>query len=163
MPAQNVPHQNWQSLGSGSWGGNTAYGAGGTPVARDSLDAARLGSAVGRVPSAEYPDGYLGTINARRSDRLLNSLKNRENQKSYQRGVHKGERIDPGDYLWPDELQPDRAIRNEMKGLKTGPLMEVVSAPHLVNDGKANTIANEPAVINQVRASQLRNLVPTWR
>ena len=163
MPAQNVPHQNWQSLGSGTWGANTAYGAGGTPVARDGLDAARMGSSVGRVPSAEYPDGYLGTINSRRSDRLLDSLKNRENQRSYQRGVHKGERIDPGDYLWPSELQPDRGLRNEMKGVRTAPIGQAVTNTHLVNDGKANTVSDVPVVMNQVRGSQLRNLLPTWR
>lgn len=163
MPAQNVPHQNWQSLGSGVWGGNTAYGAGGTPVARDSLDAARLGSSVGRVPSAEYPDGYLGTINDRRSDRLLDSLKTRQNQKNYQRGVHKGERIDPGDYLWPSELQPDRGLKNELRGVRTAPISVVIEPQHLVNDGKADMVSNEPGVINQVRSSQLRNLLPSWR
>ena len=84
MPAQNVPHQNWQSLGAGSWGGATAYGAGGTPVARDSIDAARMGSSVGRVPSAEYPDGTWYDHDPSLIE-LLDSRKNRENQRSYQK------------------------------------------------------------------------------
>lgn len=159
-----MPHQNWQSLGAGGLYGAISYGNGGGTsggVARDGLDASRLGA--GRIPSAEYPDGYLGTINNRRADRLLDSLKSRQNQRSYQRGVHKGERIDPGDYLWPNALQPDRGIRNEANGMKTGPMMELAPRPHLVNDGKANTTANTPAEINPVRGAQLRKLMPVWR
>lgn len=83
---------------------------------RDPLDAARSGLS-GFVPEASYPDGYLGTIQSRREDRLLDSLKGRQNQRSYQRGVHKGERIDPGDYLWPSELQPMRRIAVQMAGV----------------------------------------------
>ena len=67
-----------------------------------------------RVPSAEWPDGYLGTINSRREDKLLNRLKKNLNQRGYQRGVHKGERIDPGDYFWPDEYGPDAGIARQM-------------------------------------------------
>ena len=80
---------------------------------RDPVDAARsmLGA---RTPSAEYPDGYLGTINSRREDRLLNSLKKSLNQRAYQRGVHKGERIDPGDYYWPDEYSNEAGIMRQM-------------------------------------------------
>ena len=47
------PSQNWQSLGGGGMYGYNNQGGAGTPVARDSLDATRIG--VGRVPSAEYP------------------------------------------------------------------------------------------------------------
>lgn len=79
---------------------------------RDPVDAARcmMGQ---RVPSAEYPDGYLGTINTRRSDRLLDSLKNNLNQRAYQRGVHKGERIEPHDYFWPDEFSADSGLARQ--------------------------------------------------
>lgn len=76
-------------------GGAITYtgGSGGTLMsgARDILDARRLMD-TGHVPSAEYPDGYLGTIGAgtRRQDRLLNNIGNRATQRSYQRGVHKG-------------------------------------------------------------------------
>jgi hypothetical protein len=93
-------HQNWQYLGaSGYVGAYTTTGGGGTPVVpRGDLDFLRLG--VGRTPSAEYPDGYLGTMRSRRDDRgmptdtLLDSLKSRQNQRGYQRGVHKGEVLD---------------------------------------------------------------------
>lgn len=97
-------------------------GAGQTPPAemlhfRDPLDARR--SMMGnRMPQAEYPDGYLGTIVSRRNDRMLNSFKNRLTERSYQRGVHKGERIDQGDYFWPDQFNPQTAIRYEARGLK---------------------------------------------
>ena len=160
-----MPSQNVQSLGAGGlYGGYTVNGGGGgttIPVAHDQLDRMRIG--LGRTPNAQYPDGYLGTIQSRREDRLLNSLKNRLTQRSYQRGVHKGERIDQSDYFWPASLGPDRGIRNEMRGMRTGPAIELAPAPHLVNDGKANTRAMEPAQINQARASQLARMRPAWR
>ena len=106
------PHQNIQSLGAnGLYGTYTNYGGGGTPVARSEMDFLRMG--VGREPSAEYPDGYLGTIRTRRDDRgrpnsvseqVLNGLKIRQTQRGYQRGVHRGERIDPNDYYLPREF-----------------------------------------------------------
>jgi hypothetical protein len=158
-------HQNWQSLGaSGLYGGNTAYGptgSAGVPVTHSQLDALRIGQ--GRTPEAEYPDGYLGTIRSRRDDRLLDSLKNRVNQRAYQRGVHKGERIDQSDYFYPKGLDPQRGIRNQARGKKTGPLLELAPAPHLVNDGKANIVANEPAQLDPKRTSQLSSLRPAWR
>lgn len=157
--------QNVQSLGAGGlYGGYTVNGGGGgftSPVSHDALDRMRIG--LGRTPSAEYPDGYLGTIRSRREDRLLDSLKNRLTQRSYQRGVHKGERIDQSDYFWPSAMQPDRGLRNEARGMRTGPLMQFAPPPHLVNDGKANTRAFEPAQVNQQRASQLARMRPSWR
>lgn len=57
-----------------------------------------------RTPEAQYPDGYLGTINTRRGDRLLDSLKQRQTNRPYTRGIHKGERLDQRDYDWPDEF-----------------------------------------------------------
>jgi len=97
--------------------GQPVQGGGGSGQAlairfRDPVDAARtmMGQ---RVPQAQYPDGYLGTINSRREDRLLNSLKKNLNQRAYQRGVHKGERIDPGDYFWPDGYGPDAGLMRQ--------------------------------------------------
>ena len=91
-------HQNVQNLGAGGmYGTNTTYGGGGVPIARSEIDESRMG--IGRQPSAEYPDGYLGTIRSRRDDRgrssstsdtVLDSMKNRVGQRSYQRGVHRG-------------------------------------------------------------------------
>lgn len=160
MPSTNpnVGNANWSALGAGSfYGSSTAVGGGGN-IARDHLDAERMG--VARIPSAEYPDGYLGTINSRRGDRLLDSLK--QNTRSYTRGVHKGERIDPGDYIWPANMQPDRGLKNEARGMKTAPLLELAPHPHLVNDGKVDITSNVPAAIDPNRRSQLGRLVPVW-
>lgn len=156
--------QNTQSLGAGGlYGTYTVNGGGGggtVPVTRDTLDAARIGQ--GRTPEAEYPDGYLGTIRTRREDRLLDSLKSRNNERSYQRGVHKGERIDPGDYFYPPGLDPARGIRNQQRGVKTAPLMELAPHPHLQNDGKADAPNSVPGEINPKRVAQLGHLRPRW-
>lgn len=170
-------HQNIQSLGaSGLYGTYTNYGGGGVPVARSELDYLRMG--VGREPQAEYPDGYLGTIRSRRDDRgrpnsasevVLEGVK-RLNQRSYQRGVHRGERIDPSDYYLPRELSMDRGIRRQMAAARRGqpalrnaPVVALAPAPHLVNDGKANTKHNAPYEVNQRRVDQVSRLKPDWR
>lgn len=115
------PAQNWMGLGAGGMYGT--FTQSGSPMARSNIDGARLG--IGRAPQAEYPDGYLGTLRSRRDDKgkptdtVLDSLKSRANQRSYQRGVHKGERIDPGDYMWPAEWNPETGVKNQAKGKKT--------------------------------------------
>lgn len=167
---QNAP-QNWQSIGASGYYGNNHVisGGGGQPVSHGELDRLRIGQ--GRTPEAEYPDGFLGTIPTRRGDRLLSSLKSRVNQRSYQRGVHKGERIDPSDYCYPLELQPDRGLRRQMRGRATSNGMvvpraslntEFDPAPHLVNDGKADTVAEQPLEVNLRRREQLARLMPSW-
>lgn len=170
-------HQNVQSLGaSGLYGTYTNYGGGGVPVARSELDYLRMG--VGREPQAEYPDGYLGTIRTRRDDRgrpnsvseqVLQGLKVRQGQRGYQRGVHRGERIDPQDYFLPKELSMDRGIRRQMAAARknqavprNAPVFSLAPAPHLVNDGKANTKANAPYEVNQRRVAQNERLKPGW-
>jgi hypothetical protein len=177
--AGSSPHQNVQYLGAGGmYDTNTTYGGGGVPIARSELDFLRMG--VGREPSAEYPDGYLGTIRTRRDDRgrpnsasekVLDSLKVRIGQKSYQRGVHRGERVDPQGYYYPDSLRADRGIRRQMRASYDGnayvtsryaPQFDMVPPPHLVNDGKANMRANEPGQIDEKRAAQLRRFKPAW-
>jgi hypothetical protein len=143
------------------------------------MDFLRLG--VGRTPSAEYPDGYLGTIRSRRDDRgngtdtVLDSLKNRQNQRAYQRGVHKGERIDPAQYMWPENLEPDRRINPKnykmmdndggltMVAKRYTPEVELAPAPHLVNDGKANISSNVPAEFNPRTAQYFQHLKPRWQ
>lgn len=90
---------------------NVHYGP--EPFARDSLDARRM--MIGATPEAQYPDGYLGTIKSRRDDRLVNALKDRQSARPYQRGVHKGERVDPRDYFWDRKaMDPDDGIRRGM-------------------------------------------------
>ena len=174
------PHQNIQNLGAGGmYGTNTNYGGGGTPVARSELDSLRIG--VGRQPQAEYPDGYLGTIRSRRddkgrrsstSDRVLDSLKQRTAQRPYQRGVHKGERIDASSYYYPSGLSPERGLERQARAVRNGnvmtvkrnrPMTELVTAPHLVNDGKANITANGVDDFNKIRSKQFDNMKPSWR
>jgi len=173
-------HQNIQSLGaSGLSGTYTNYGGGGVPVARSELDFLRIG--VGREPQAEYPDGYLGTIRSRRddrgrpsstSDKVMDSLKSRVGQRSYQRGVHRGERIDPSDYYYPGGLEADRGIKRQMKAVKDGNVMRakrnteattIVPTPHLVNDGKANIKSTSPGEINKRRVDQFARMRPQWQ
>lgn len=130
------------------------------------------------------PDGYLGTIRSRRddkgkpyaiSDTVLDSLKNRQNQRAYQRGVHKGERIDPASYMWPENLEPDRRLKPSlykevevdgslvMMGKRNTPKMALAPAPHLVNDGKADVSANVPAEFNPRTGALFAHLKPRWQ
>lgn len=170
MPWNNLnATQNWQSLGAGGVYGSFNYGGGGTPAARSDIDSQRMGT--GRVPQAEYPDGYLGSIRSRRDDKgkpystsevVLNSLQARVNQKSYQRGVHKGERIDPGDYAWPDNWNEQTGISNQFKGRKTTAIGITTRPTHLVNDGKADIPNTVPTVINTRRREQFSRLRPQW-
>lgn len=172
-------HQNWQYLGgNGFTGSYTTTGGGGTPITgRSEIDFLRMG--VGKTPEAEYPDGYLGTIRSRRDDRgngtdtVLDSLKSRQNQRAYQRGVHKGERIDPGQYYWPKGLEPDKRLKvtprivdndgaTNMMVTKYAPNSYLAPAPSLINDGKANIKGNDPIDVNVVRAHRLSHLTPGW-
>ena len=168
------PQQNWQSIGGNGLNGYNNQGGQGMPVARGDLDSIRIGT--GRVPSAEYPDGYLGTIRSRRDDRLLDSNKSRVGQKAYQRGVHKGERIEPSAYYWSPEFNAEMGIKRQMKAKltnvngvniymvpKAGQDLRLIPAPHLVNDGKANTIATSPGEINERRQAMMSYLKPAWR
>ena len=177
-------HNNWQYLGaSGYIGAYTTTGGGGTPVVpRSAMDFLRIG--VGRAPQAEYPDGYLGTIRTRRDDKgkpysigdtVLDSLKNRQNQRAYQRGVHRGERIDPAQYLWPENLKPDRRLKEKnyhltdvegavvFLGARNAPKMALAPAPHLVNDGKANISSNVPAEFNPRTGQNFQHMKPRWQ
>lgn len=171
MPWTNLsPNQNWQSLGAGGMFGSFNYGGGGTPAARSDLDQIRMG--VGRVPHAEYPDGFLGTTRSRRDDKgkpnavsevVLDSLKTRINQRSYQRGVHKGERIDPGDYVWAPEWGNETGIKNQMRGRRTALVdIRTVLPVKLVNDGKADIPNSIQGQINPRRRDQFARLRPNW-
>jgi len=147
-------------------GGATQPVLGPAPVFRDAKDQ-RL-SAFGATPDTQYPDGYLGTMDSnRRQDKLLSSVK-RQNHRSYSRGVHKGERINPGDYLWPEEFNPMTGIELEAQGLKFSP--PGAEPIRLTNDGKAGPRGiprgldrPQQEQIDVQRQSMLKRLVPAWR
>lgn len=162
---------------------NYSGGSGGMLLsgARDVLDARRLMD-TGHIPSAEYPDGYLGTLGAgtKRQDRLLNSIGNRATQRSYQRGIHKGERIDPSDYYWTEDVNPTAGLRAQARGQKWTQKASLIGSP-LVNDGKSNTLVAtqdrfataariyEQEItpgftgVNEERRAQLQRFRPAWR
>ncbi|MFE9412381.1 hypothetical protein ACFYN0_26835 [Streptomyces sp. NPDC006704] len=148
----------YQLPGAGSavvgGGGSTRItGAQAISQARQSMSAPRLGD-------AEYPDGYLGTLNSRRSDRLANSTE-RSNTRPYSRGVHKGSRLAPKDYHWPSDFGPMTGIEYQMRGRKwtaTG----TPEGTHLVNSGKTHVTPSDPEH-NAQRAKALAALLPAWR
>lgn len=133
---------------------------------RDPLDARRAMQG-NRIPQAEYPDGYLGTLTSRRDDRVLNQLKKNLNQRSYQRGVHKGEKIDPADYLWPPEFGPMSGLERQLTGLRAAPLMTVAEqmqtygAPQVSRVRGVGSLTTNPP--NPQQTSDLRRLGPSWK
>lgn len=142
----------------------TMYGP--APVFRNAKDM-RL-SGYGTGTDTQYPDGYLGTMSAnRRQDKIIGSM-SRMNARQYSRGVHKGERINPGDYLWPDEFNLYTALEYEAKGLKFAP---TGSAPvRLTNDGRVGPRGisrdqkrDEATEMSLERRSRLKSLTPNWR
>ena len=78
-------------------------------------------------------------------------------------------------YYWPREVGPMRGIERQMKSVlvnnngaimymspRSAPETHLTPAPHLVNDGKANTVANEPGQIDARRQAMLAYLRPVW-
>lgn len=135
------------------------------PVFRNQKDA-RL-AAFGASPDAQYPDGYLGTITNRRQDKIQSAVV-RQNQRQYTRGVHKGERINPGDYIWPKEFNLYTGIDLMAKGKKFAPTG--AANPHLTNDGKvgpkgipSGLSRPQKPTIDAQRQKMLKTLAPTWR
>jgi hypothetical protein len=127
-------------------GGGMLYGNTQGIQFRSPLDARR--AAKGQLSQAEWPDGYLGNIIDRRQDKLLQAVRARQEGPSYQRGVHKGSRIDPKQYFWPaDDMGPDEGIDRRTQvavddyGMVT--MVQKRQAPKgqpiqvLVNDGKS--------------------------
>ena len=169
MPA--MQHQqafsNWAG-GTYPQAGDTQAVLGPSPVFRDAKD--RQLAAFGASPDTNYPDGYLGTqpSTSRRSDKLLDSV-HRANQRSYSRGVHKGERINPGDYLWPKEFNLLTGVEYEAQGLKWSPQGYIPKV--LTNDGKMGPRGiptgdfdrQHMEIVDRNRQSMLSNLLPNWR
>lgn len=171
---------NWQYLppmGIGQPGAPVrANGGGGTDVLtfRDPLDAKRSAFG-GRMPAATYPDGYLGTITDRRQDRIKQVARKRMNDRSYQRGVHAGDKVDPGDYKWPDAggVRPTAGLEYEARGLKWTQQGSVTE--RLAHGGKVNAltpaqmaelqkkygISEVMADIDPIRRERLKKMLPS--
>jgi hypothetical protein len=80
---------------------------------RDPLDAARSGAfGSGRVGEATYPDGYLQPSDSRRRDAPA-SVYGRLTDRSYQRGINAGVKMDQAHYFWPIEQDPNRRLAEE--------------------------------------------------
>lgn len=151
----------------GGGGGQTLSGY------RDLLDA-RRSAAAPRTPNAEYPDGYLGNINSRRQDRLLSAVQSRLTSRSYQRGVHKGEKIEGGDYFWPPEFNNMSGLEAQARGQKWGPVgstpaeqINHMGKNHLLSPAEMGRTAaqynvHEVIPTDPVRQSKLKRLAPTW-
>jgi hypothetical protein len=118
MSGQDLFWQNKQPWLATNFGGPNGAGGGfGTPAdtgaitqGRDVLDNIRMHPNSSRNGAAEYPDGYLGTITGQRQDRLNSGVVGRLSDRSYQRGIHKGTKMDPQQYFWPEEYSSDRGI-----------------------------------------------------
>ena len=151
----------WQDLWSVFTGNSPNPGP--MPHIRDAMDAERL--AWRHTPEAMYPDGYLGTVGGRRSGDNIRQRIWRD-QRSYSRGVHKGERLDLSSYLWPEEFHPLSGIINEAY---TG--QRFVSAAYgeepviLANDGKPGPHEiGTPVQINDAAwPDRLSQFLPSWR
>jgi hypothetical protein len=112
--------------GPGAPGGTTTGGGGnaGAIQYRSPLDAARASQ--GQLGQAAYPDGYLGTIIDRHEDKLLAAVQNKLTERSYQRGVHVGEKIAGTDYFWEGKsITPDMRLRAESRAVVINHLMSV--------------------------------------
>lgn len=140
----------------------TGYGSP-PPHFRSALEMDRL--AWRRTPEATYPNGYIdSSMTTRREDKVQQAIW--RNQRSYTRGVHKGERIDMSDYLWPQEFNLASGLVNQATtGLRyVSPAMSE-EPKMLTNDGKPGPALNPdgtPVPINPDRAAQLSKFKPPW-
>lgn len=165
MASNDYAFANWGG-GYDPASGETTAVLGPSPVFRDAKD--RQLAAFGATPDTMHPDGYLGTMSSnRRQDKLLDSVK-RQNHRSYSRGVHKGERINPGDYVWPEEMNLFTGLEMQSKGLKFAP--PGAEPVRITNDGKAGPRGiprgldrPQQEQIDMQRRSMLKRLVPQWK
>ncbi|MFD4858477.1 hypothetical protein [Streptomyces atratus] len=136
-------------------------GGGGFPVvgARSALDMRRM-MQTGFTPDADYPDGYLGTGTGRHQDKLLQSYgSNVRYDRPYDRGVHKGDKVDRGDYDWPSWLTPmsgiERQARTQQRYAPRGRPADAPSIP----GSNANPHNSGP----QQSTADVAKFAPTWR
>lgn len=162
--AQQTSFTSWNSPAEPP-GAGTALSYGPAPVFRSAKD--ELIAGYRSSPTVQYPDGYLGTMSAnRRQDKILGSL-SRMNARQYSRGVHKGERINPGDYIWPDEFNKMTGLVLQSQGKKFAP--PGAEPVRLTNDGKVGPRGlptpdeNQAQELNPARRAYFKNLKPAWR
>ena len=141
---------------------NQASLNGPAPFFRDQLDYLRSGWR--RTPEAQYPDGYLGTINTRRNDRLLDGLKQRQAAGPKVRGIHKGDQMDARDYYWQPEFNPMSGLVNQAMGIETddGFIVKRYVSPALVNDPMAPEYMNPRRANILARSEGCQGLTPPW-
>lgn len=129
------------------------------PWFRDRLDGLRSA----RIPTAMYPDGYLGTTRNRREDRLRVNGGARQNVRNYQRGIHVGARVEPQQYLWTESVYPEAGIEAQMRGEKWS-VTPVDDATFLTNDGKPMPRGGMSLRhYDEYLKSQYARLAPNWR
>lgn len=165
MSQQTPSFASWNTPDT-SAGTNSHVSFGPTPVFRNAKD--QMLSGYRTIQDTQYPDGYLGTMSSnRRQDKILGSL-SRMNARQYSRGVHKGEKINTGDYFWPDEFNKYTAIQYQMVGQKFAPTG--AEPVRLTNDGKVgprgisrNPDNGDSQEISAERRAKLRSLKPAWR
>lgn len=146
-------------------GAGSAVTYGPAPVFRSAKDSLLSGHR--SQPDTTHPDGYLGTMSAnRRQDKILGTL-SRMNARQYSRGVHKGERINAGDYIWPDEFNNQTGLLMQSQGKKFAP--PGAEPVRLTNDGKVGPRGiptndeNQAQEINPERRSYFKSLMPAWK
>lgn len=173
MPTSFAQHQGREYPGALDAPFRVAETFGPQPFAHNYLDAVRMNWR--RTPEATYPDGYLGTIQTRRGDRLLDGLKARSQQRPYTRGIHKGERIDQRDYFWPEEFNLWTGLEYEAAGVRFAPpnLGEFLEYERYPTDRnhqgpRGPAVGNRPvggagqSSTNPERIAALRAQAPAW-
>lgn len=168
-----------------------AYGGGGSAdmlTARNPLDMARM--AAGFAPGASYPDGYLGTITNRESDKFTAVLQNRLTPTSYQRGVHVGDKQAQSAYYWNQDMNPTMGLERQQRAVQVdsegamvfqnqrfAPMGNPVEM--LANDGKMATAGerereaalrraggdpakNPVTQLDPARSMRMRSMLPRW-
>ena len=170
MPQGTTPNAavfaNWNSP-SEPPGAATTAALGPAPNFRSTKDYLLSGYRTG--VETQFPDGYLGPMEGnRRADKILGHIE-RMNLRQYSRGVHKGERINPTDYIWPDEFNKFTGLQMIDAGLKYAP--PGMEPQRLTNDGKISAKESmtraqpgaEKIPVNPERQSRLRHLMPLYR
>jgi hypothetical protein len=89
--------------------------------------------------------------------------------------VHKGERIDPKDYYWTNDVNPQAGLEAEARGQKwtqTGSLpaeqINHMGKNHLLSPAQVARTANQvgvkaPQQIDPIRQQRMARLLPNWR